>query len=450
MLRLVISTGLILMAVSRSGAQATMDFNQLNRETYRLYMEQKWDSVIIIGDIALKKEMDFFYLRMRMGIARYNQEKYRQASHHFRRAQEFSESDPVALEYLYFSLLFSGQTESAGVVRGEFKGDLALRLPPVRGKFIDRTGGEYLYCKAMNDELLSDPEQLFSDLPPGVQYVTRHYSNFSFSLSNRIVPGIRLNHMFTYLSKSNYQYYNDGLYLLHMDSQHVNQYQYYISPSVTTRSGFTIMPMFHLLSVHYQAPLSFSQGYQGGGSQVVWGYLDKLEFATGLDILKTAGTVDFRLGAWYANLNNNRQVQNRLGLTWYPLGNLNLYVGGYISSQYEMSDSTGIIRLIPEFHAGFAIAQKVWLDFNGAFGEMTNYLEQNGSVVFNSFSESVQQKAGLTVSIPFAEKGSLIYLGARWTAHQSNFYPFYPASGEVSNSIKYNTLSIYGGVSWKF
>jgi hypothetical protein len=450
MLRLVISTGLIFMTLSWAGAQVAMDFNQVNGESYRLYMEQKWDSVIIIGEIALKQDMDFYYLRMRMGIARYNQEKYRQGSHHFRRALEFSEADPVALEYLYFALLYSGQTDLAGIVRGEFKGDLALRLPPVGGKVIDRTGGEYLFCKALNEELLSDPDQLFSGLPPGVQYVTRHYSNVSLSLSNRIVPGIRLNHMFTYLSKSNYQYYNDGLYLLHQDAQHVNQYQYYISPSFTTRSGFTFMPVFHLLGIHYQAPVIFSPGFQGGDPQVAWEYLDKLEFATGLDIIKTAGTVDLRLGAWVADLNNNLQVQNRLGLTWYPLGNLNLYAGGFINSQYEMSDSTGIIRLIPEFHAGIAIAQKVWFDFNGAFGEMTNYLEQNGSVVYNSFSESVQQKAGLTVSIPLTGKGSLIYLGARWTAHQSNFYPFYPASGEVANSIKYNTLSIYGGVSWKF
>ncbi|MFO7669193.1 MAG: hypothetical protein R6W31_06010 [Bacteroidales bacterium] len=450
MLRLVISTGLFLMAVTGAGAQETMDFNQLNRETYRLYVDQQWDSVIILGNIALKQDMDFFYLRMRMGIARYNQEKYRQASDHFRKALEFNEADPIALEYHYFALLFSGQTELAGIVRGKFKGDLALRLPPVGGKVIDRTGGEYLFCKALNDELLSDPDQLFSGLPPGVQYVTRHYSNVSLSLSNRIVPGIRLNHMLTYLSKSNFQYYNDGLYLLHMDPQHVNQYQYYISPTFTTQTGFTFMPVIHLLSIHYQAPVIFSPGFQGGNPQVAWEYLDKLEFASGLDIIKTAGTVDLRLGAWYANLNNNLQVQNRLGLTWYPLGNLNLYVGGFINSQYEISDSTGIIRWIPELHAGVAIAQKVWLDFNGAFGEMTNYLEQNGSIVFNSFSEIIQKKAGLTVSIPVDKKGSLIYLGGRWTAHQSHFYPFYPASGEVANSIKYNALSIYGGVSWKF
>ena len=44
------------------------------------------------------------------------------------------------------------------------------------------------------------------------------------------------------------------------------------------------------------------------------------------------------------------------------------------------------------------LAEKVWLDLNAAFGDMTNYLEQNGSVVFNSFSDIIQKKAGLTFS----------------------------------------------------
>ena len=144
------------------------------------------------------------------------------------------------------------------------------------------------------------------------------------------------------------------------------------------------------------------------------------------------------------------QIQNRLGLTWYPSGNLNLYAGGYLNSQYEMSDSGSVIRIIPELLVGIGIAEKVWLEINGAVGEMSNYLEQNGSIVYNSFSDVIQKKVSLSVSVPIADKGSLLYLGGRWTSNQSGFYPFDPAQNEITNYITYNTLSIYGGVSWKF
>ncbi|MCK4749249.1 MAG: hypothetical protein KAT15_19485, partial [Bacteroidales bacterium] len=416
----------------------------------RLYLSQEWDSVIILGKIALKQDMDYYYLRMRMGISLYSQKKYRQATRHFIRAMVFNHEDSLAQEYLYYSLLFSGQYEQASLVRKQFKGDLAQKLPPTKGKAIDRIRGEYLYNRGLNDDLLSDPDLLFSGLPQGVQYITRRYYNASLSLSHSITPGFRLNHAYNYLSMTNHQYYNDGLNILQLTDQHLYQHQYYVSPVVTLRSGFEFMPMFHMVSVHYQAPVQITQGFQGGNSQVILGYLDALDFAAGLEASKGIRTLDLCLGAWYATLNNAEQIQNRLGLTWYPSGNLNLYAGGYLNSQYEMSDSGSVIRIIPELLVGIGIAEKVWLEINGAVGEMSNYLEQNGSIVYNSFSDVIQKKVSLSVSVPIADKGSLLYLGGRWTSNQSGFYPFDPAQNEITNYITYNTLSIYGGVSWKF
>ena len=449
MYRVIISIGLLLLVVPGTGAQDPVDFNTINRETYRLYIAQEWDSVIFMGKRALKQEMDFYYLRMRLGIARYNQENYRKAAGHFKKALEFNHGDPVALEYLYYSRLFSGQSEQAKLVRKQFKGDLALKLSPPKGKIIEMVRGEYLYCQGLNSDLLSDPDQLFSGLPPGVQYVTRRYSNAAISLSNSITPGFRLVHSYTYLSKTNHQYYNDGLYLLQLTDQHVYQHQYYISPVVTLRSGFTIMPMFHLVSVHYQAPVQIDQGYQGGNAQVLMGYLDTLDYITGLEVRKGIGNLDLQLGTWYATLNNTEQIQNRLGFTWYLLGNLNLYTGGFLNSHYEIT-GTGSIRFIPELLVGYAISERVWLELNGSMGEMSNYLERNGSIVYNSFSDAIRKKLTFTVSVPVTEKGSLLYLGGRWTSSESTFYASDPVQNEITNSITYNALSIYGGISWKF
>lgn len=448
--RIILFIGVLLMMGNGARAQERLDFKQINLESYRLYQAGEWDSLISIGKLALKQEVDFYYLRMRMGIARYSQKKYRQSWIHFKKALEFNQDDPIAQEYLYYALLLSGQTEQARLLRNEFRGELAKRLPPVKGKAVDRLGGELLYHKSLNDDLLSDPDALFTGLPPGVQYVTRDYINASLSVDNSIHPGIRLNHLFTYLSKNNFLYYNDGLYQLQLDPQHVKQYQYYISPSFTTHSGFTISPMFHILSIHYQTPVYFSNGYQGGNPQVAWAYADRTNLISGLNVVKNAGVLDLQLGAWWANLNDKQQIQNRLGLTYYPLGNLNFYLGAYLNSQYEISDSRDQFRIIPEVHAGFSIAQKVWIDVNAAFGDMTNYLEQNGSIVFNSFSDIIREKTALTLSIPVSEKGSMLYLGGRWTEHQSNFYPFDPGNQNITNKITYHAISIYGGLSWKF
>lgn len=450
MYRVIISIWLVLIPVSLVRSQDPTDFKTLDSETYRLLLEQKWDSVVKMGYRALKLDFDYYYLRLRIGIACYHRKNYRKAATHFSRALIFNPGDPLALEYLYFSRLFAGQYEEARLVRKQFRGDLALRLPPQKGKFLEGIGGDYLYCRALNDEKLSDPDALFSGLPPGVQYINRHFSNVSLSLSHRIVPGFRLTHAYNYLSKYNYLYYSDGVNQLQSAGQHVYQHQYYISPAITTRSGYAFLPAFHLVSVHFQAPVFPDQGSQGGNSQPRMEYRDSIDMVAGMGFSKGFGPVEVNLGVYYATLNDAEQVQSRLGLTWYPLGNLNLYAGWYLNSHVGITAGGNTLRHIPEMHAGFAIADKVWVDLNAAMGEMEHYLEYNGSVIYNSYADVIRRKATCTVSVPVTGKGSLLYLGGRWTSSRSEFHPFDPGQSDIKNPITYNAFSIYGGLSWKF
>ena len=130
MRRLILITGIVAVTASEICAQDPLDFNTINTETYRLYMAGQWDSVIDMGKLSLRQETDFYYLRMRMGIAYYQQKNYRMAACHYKKALKLNQADPAALEQLYYSCLMSGKTEHAMLVRKQFKGDMSLRLPP--------------------------------------------------------------------------------------------------------------------------------------------------------------------------------------------------------------------------------------------------------------------------------------------------------------------------------
>lgn len=451
MYRLIVVTGFFLSVLSGIRAQDLPDFATINRETYRFYTEQKWDSLLTLGKAALQQEIDYFYLRMRMGIALYTKNRYRKAAGHFKQALTFNQHDPAALEYLYYSRLLSGQSGMADHVRKRFRGDPALQLPPPGGRFLDRFSLEYLYSNGVDDGLFEPSAAEYMVSAPGVQYTTRYFHNVSLSLVNALGPGIRLVHAYNYLSESNHYFYSNGTNFFHAPDQHLYQHQYYISPRFTTPAGSRFMPMFHAVHIGYQAVTDFGQGYMGGALQWSGNYLTKTDIATGLGFRQAMGYADLELGAWYSRLNGAQQLQNRLGFTIYPLGNLNLYAGGFINSQYEtLSGVEGVFRLIPEVMLGFAIAEKVWFDLKGTMGEMTNYLENNGMIVYNGFSQVIDKKIQGILSIPVSEKGSLLYLGGRWTASRSEFSPFEPALYNIDNSIAYNTLSIYGGLSWKF
>ena len=432
-------------------AQAPLDFNTLNTETYRLYLAQEWDSVIRLGKQGLQQGMDFYYLRMRMGIASYEKHRYRTASRHFSTALDQNQGDPVALEYLYYSRLLSGQTGQAGITRDQFKGALAQKLPPLPARFFEQLSLEFLYSSGVDDQLFEDPAGLYPLDTPGEQSTTRYFTNTSVYLINRITPGIRLSHSLTFLSKSNHFFTNDSTNAIYMPEQTVRQFQYYLSPEFTLRSGTQFSPMIHILGIRSQVPYDSGMGYMGGSSQIGLGTLKQTDMVTGLGFSQKAGNFDLHLGSYYSSLNGTKQIQNRVGFSWYPLGNLNLYAGAYVNSQSELGTETADpVRFIPEALFGFAIAEKVWIETRGSMGDMTNFLEYNGRVVYNSYTEVMDKKISLDLSVPVTESGTLIYLGGRWTGNRSTLELSDPVKQDETNVIQYNAISIYGGVLWKF
>ncbi len=454
MQRLITTIWLSLVILSWANAQESEqesgDFKRINTETYRFYMEQKWDSLIDVGKEGLRTDIDYYYLRMRMGVAWFGKKNYRKASRHYTAALKQNQGDPLALESLYYSRLYSGQYEQARVIRKQFRSDLAMKLPTSEGRFFHQVSAEYLYNKGVDDGMFENTAELYPSGIAGVQYTTRHYSNASLSVVNNLAPGVLLTHAYNYLSKSNHYFYNDGLTgVIHPD-QRVSQHQYYLSPQFTTQSGYTFKPMVHILGIRYQAAYESSMGFQGG-TQWLMGSVKETDIVTGLSFKKNVGPVDLHLGGWYGALNNAEQFQGRAGFTWFPLGNLNLYAGGFFNSQYEIiPDRKKVVRLIPEMMFGFAISGKVWFDLNGVMGDMTNYLENNGMIVYNSFSEVIDKKVRFSVTIPVTQNGSLLYLGGVWTSHYSEFYPLDTGIAVIPTPITYNSFSIYGGISWKF
>jgi len=268
MYRLIIISSLIL----SFQAGKSQDFKSVDQETYNLYMEKKWDELIRSGKNGLKQDIDYYYLRMRIAIAYYETRNYKASQAHFRKALEFNQGDPVATEYLYYAYLFAGQTDQAGILAKDFSLSLMekITLPP--GKIVDRLALEYLYNFNETKDLLSDPGKYFSDLPAGYQVVTLDYSNLNAMLHHDFSPGITLTHAYTYLNKTNYYYYNDGLTPFGIDGQKVIQHQYYISPSFSTSRGLSISPSFHYLRSKFQVPYIVSgsggpgPGGGGGGS----------------------------------------------------------------------------------------------------------------------------------------------------------------------------------------
>ena len=102
-------------------------YSEVDSTTYQLYLDKSWDELIHVGKDAVKKDIDYYFLRMRIGIAYYEKNNYKSAQSHFRKALEFNTGDPVASEYLYYAYLFGGQTQQAALLYREFPESLKMK-----------------------------------------------------------------------------------------------------------------------------------------------------------------------------------------------------------------------------------------------------------------------------------------------------------------------------------
>ena len=64
-------------------AQNQKSMIDYDRETYQLYQAGQWKNLVAYGQKILDANIDFYYLRMRMGLAYYNLQNYEAARLHF-------------------------------------------------------------------------------------------------------------------------------------------------------------------------------------------------------------------------------------------------------------------------------------------------------------------------------------------------------------------------------
>ena len=100
---------LLFAGVSITALGQQMDYRYVDSSTYQLYIHQSWDSLIEIGKTAIKNNIDYYYLRMRMAEAYNAKEQYLLSAQSFEKAREFNHSDPNASAGLYFAYLNSGK-----------------------------------------------------------------------------------------------------------------------------------------------------------------------------------------------------------------------------------------------------------------------------------------------------------------------------------------------------
>ena len=191
----------IILFYSVQGKAQQKDFVYYDSLTYKLYVDKDFKQLLKVGDEALNSGLDYYYLRMRIGIAAYNLKRYRLASVHFEKASSFSDND-IIQEYLYYSSLWGGEQQRAKGVADRMSEALKQRLG---------IAGRGVTDVSVDMALLNQAEDFPDDFEfpsgeDGTQIVPTQFFNMSFGLSHDLGSKAKLTHSFTYLHRSSDKY----------------------------------------------------------------------------------------------------------------------------------------------------------------------------------------------------------------------------------------------------
>lgn len=368
---------LVIALFARGQQGDTLTFAGVEGHSYRLYLDKDWKQLSAFCDRAIRADYDYYYLRMRAGIASYETGNYRKAIRHFLKALGFNSGDETAMRYLYESYQYAGQYEEAR--------NISRRLDTASLRV---TGADLL--KALSFVSLEGAVKL-SDSPANfrpatyIQPAAQHYINNRFSLF----------HAFTYYGQDEYR-------------QKIKQYQYYLSSTIPLKHRLVLSPAVHVLynnlsvlELSTTTSVSMTPTKPGKPPQQVvtvstnTAYVPKQTSAIAGALTLTQKRIygDVSLGVTACVFDTANQYQVQAGLTIYPFGNRKLALGALLYHHTETNYKQSNLAVVPGISS--LINRKLLLSASWLSNRGGNVTESNAYLINNSIDVSLSRFNGM-------------------------------------------------------
>ena len=415
----------------------------IDQRTYKLWQEKNWKQLLKEGKKALDNGFDFYYLRLRMGIASYEQHNYQRAIIHFEKAKKFNDQEEYLDEYLYYSYVFGGRNNEAKKLASGFKQPLKEKTGTNRKPIVSELSLYY------NMDLNSDKttKSDFSiDIPfmkKGSQYIANNHQMIRLILSHDISPGFSITHGYSFINQHYFLFEQDSLRDTVLD-QVSNVHQYFITGNIRLVKNWYIGLGLHYVGVRYTLQ---EAGPGFGGRRRRSTKATDSDISLFVNLKKLFPYVTAGGAFYYSTLNNDRQLQADIMLETYPLGNLNFYTNSIFSWQQETISGEAHQRIILQQEIGGRFFKYLWMEGYGIFGNVHNFISADGQVVYNN-ENTMKLKLGARLIIPVNNRIKF-NLGYGYSVNESVYDLKFPDE-YIYNKTKYFNHSITGGFIWNF
>jgi hypothetical protein len=352
-----------LMAISAS-ISAQNDFKTLDQKTYDLFNKGDYKILKKTGDLMLAEDMDYYYLRLRVGISAFNNSHYSDAAEHLTMALKFNSLDTISREYIYYSYVLSGRKADA---------DLYLSAIPAdkRNKSLNAIQRSWLTDVYAGGGLLGYDYLTYNINNLYYEAVKYNY-NFYAGLDASFLDRFKSTLMYTNLRKT-------GMYFSALDSTgndlNFTQNQFYAKVSGLIFPGWEFSGFGHF--AFYTEVVPFLRPRFIGAS-----INRRTDYVAGLGISKNWWKIRTSVNVSLSNFGNSEQVRGEGYITYLPYSSLNLYFtsGGMLQTDRDWGESYQI-----DEEVGIKIMRSVWLETGIMLGNSFLYARNMGNIMNNSF-----------------------------------------------------------------
>lgn len=421
------------------GQRTSPEYDSLTLYYYNI---GHWDSLLIVGDEALKNDIDYFYLRSRMGYAAFMKEHFGKSIKHFEKAYQMNSYDDFVKYYLYLAYKNAGMISEANyfghTLSEAAKEDLQYEIPFISDFYLEVGLG------------LADSKA--KQIPQKEPYLVAKSANKSmlygiFGFNHNLGKRISLFHVY-----SNYKMNDLDMYGNQFQKEEVpikmSINQYYFSPNIRLFKRTSIHPFAHFsfISTQYTYP-SPSFGQMGQDPKFQFGTMDTsiFDYAYGIKFFHNT-----RFGGISAGLSLNQfgglgVFQQNIGFLWYPLKTNKLYFKTDIQHLLRRR-SASKSQLNFEQIAGFSITENLWSELFWVHGDITGSNMSNGYLLYNGLH---RQKEMFGLKFSFYTPKANFFIRAQYTQFENDYIKYELGTISYYNTTNFNKTSIIGGLLWK-
>lgn len=349
---LIIMTMLEIFSIEMS---AQDDFVKLDRQTYDYYLKGDYKNLSCTAERMISQGIDYYYLRMRLGILSYNKQLYYNALKHFNKALEFNSLDTVSRKYIYYSYLFSGRKADANLYLKSVSGALDNNKSRLKERYQSQEFYAATTVSYSNISLYRINNLYYEAI--------KNSLNINAGFESYFLKRFKGTFSYTNFRKSGTVYsasFPDGKDLNFSQDQVYVKLTGYIFPGWEF-SGFSQFAFFNDILINGQKTTEYLGG--AGISKNGW------KIRTGVNIS-------------LSNFSNSTQTRAEGYVTWLPGGNLNLY---FTSGGMYQSDKTWGNTYQINQDVGFRINKSLWMESGINVGNSFLYARNQGFMMNNSF-----------------------------------------------------------------